>query len=147
MEQLRSLPVELEIDIDEAGIRNLHPRPGEQATLADNYRSIRGFEGIGTSDNGEMYAQVTHTPGPLGTGDIFCFNSNHSPGTLAAVQAFTNPSLAKMIVGKLRKVDGRIPRYYQVVLKAKYKDAVPTEITYVMHHELVPERRPATPKK
>ena len=146
-EQLRSLPVELEFEIDDTGILNRHPQPGEPATLANAAPPIRPREGTVVGDNGELYALITHTPGPLGGGEIECFNSNHSPGTMAAVEAFTNPSLVQTIVGKLRGADGRIPRYYQIVLKAKYKDGVPTEITYVMHRELRPQVRRPTPVK
>jgi len=39
-------------------------------------------------------------------------------------------------LAKLRKPSGEIPRYYQLVLKVKYKDAVPTDISYVTHREL-----------
>ena len=53
------------------------------------------------------------------------------------------PSLARILTGKLRKPNGELPRFYQVVLKVKYKDAVPTEVSYVLHHELRAERRAA----
>jgi len=88
-----------------------------------------------------VYALITQTPGPLGIGNIECFNSNLSPGTMAAVQAFTAPALVETIVSKLRKSDGRLPPYYQIVLAVKFKDGVPTEIQYVMHHELHAETR------
>jgi hypothetical protein len=39
-------------------------------------------------------------------------------------------------LAKLRKPSGEIPRYYQLVLRVKYKDAVPTDISYVTHREL-----------
>jgi len=104
------------------------------------------MENRGAADTGEVYALITHTPGPLGAGDIECFNSNHSPGTMAGVQAFTTPVLVQTIVGKLRKSDGQLPTYYQIVLNVKYKDGVPTTITYVTHCELHVEARPAFQK-
>lgn len=137
-EQLRSLPIELQFDLDQQGLVNRHPKPGEPAHMADSYPSIRGAENIGGVDSGEIHTLITHTPGPMGAGHIECFNSNHSPGTLAGVQAFTTPGLARTIVNKLRKPDGKLPPYYQVVLKVRYKDGVPTEITYVNHAELHP---------
>ena len=51
--------------------------------------------------------------------------------------------LAGIIAGKLRRPNGELPRFYQIVLKVKYKDAVPTEVSYVLHRELRAERRPA----
>jgi hypothetical protein len=40
------------------------------------------------------------------------------------------------MVSKLRKPSGEVPRYYQVALKVKFKDGVPTETSYVLHREL-----------
>jgi hypothetical protein len=142
-EQLKGLLVELDIALEESGIRMLHPHTGEPARLDDNYPSIIALENSSVPDDGEVYSLITHTPGPLGTGDIESFSSNHSPGTLAAVQWFTDPSLARILTGKLRKANGELPRFYQVVLKVKYKDAVPTEVSYVLHRELHAERWPA----
>jgi len=142
-EQLKGLPVELDIVLEESGIRMLHPQNGEPTSLADNYPSIGMLESFSVPDDGEVYALITHTPGPLGTGDIESFSANHSPGTLAAVQWFTNPNLARILAGKLRKPNGELPRFYQIVLKVRYKDAVPTEVSYVMHRELRADRRPA----
>ena len=139
-DRLGGLPVQLEFVMNEQGVRNLHPRSGEPATLEDQYRSIIALESS-VPDNGEVYALVTHAPGPLGSGDIESFSANHSPGTLAAVEWFTQPNLAKILVSRLRKANGEIPRYFQVVLDVKFKDGVPTEVSYVMHRELQPGMR------
>jgi hypothetical protein len=135
-EQLRGLPFQLDILLEEGGIRVLHPRPGEPARLDDSYPNILGTQTPSVPDSGEVYAVITHTPGPLGSGDLISFCANHSPGTLGAVQGFTNPVLAKTLVEKLRKGDGELPRYYQLALKVTYKDLVPTNVSYVLHREL-----------
>jgi hypothetical protein len=54
------------------------------------------------------------------------------------------PGWATTILSKLRKPSGQMPRYYQLVLKVKYKDMVPVEISYVRHYELELNRTPAT---
>ena len=136
-DRLGGLPAQPEFVMDEKGVRNLHPRSGEPAMLEDHYASIFAPESS-VPDNGELYALVTHAPGPLGSGDIEIFSANHNPGTLAAVEWFTEPSLAKILVSRLRKASGEVPRYFQVVLDVKYKDAVPTQVSYVMHRELQP---------
>jgi hypothetical protein len=141
-EQLRGLPVEPEILLEENGIRNLHPRDGEPLRLDDHYPSIAARQGSSVPDSGEVYALITHSPGPLGRGDILSFSANHSPGALAAVQWFTHPDLARILAARLRKPGGELPRFYQVALDVKYKDAVPTEVSYVMHRELRVEARP-----
>ena len=112
----------------------MHPRPGEPARMENNYPRTYAIGNV--PDSGEIYAVITHEPGPLGSGDVLTFSANHSPGTLAAVQWFTEPSLAKILTSKLRKPNGEVPRYYQVVLRVNYKDTVPIEVTYVMHREL-----------
>ena len=134
---LRGLPVPLEFAMDEKGVRNLHPRSGEPARLDDHYSGVFTLESS-FPDNGEVYALVSHAPGPLGSGDIESFSANHNPGTLAAVEWFTQPHLAQILVSKLRKPNGGIPRYFQIVLDVTYKDSVPNEVSYVMHRELQP---------
>lgn len=134
---LRGLPVPLEFVLEEKGVRNLHPRSGEPARLDDHYSGVFTLESS-FPDNGEVYALVSHAPGPLGSGDIESFSANHNPGTLAAVEWFTQPHLAEILVSKLRKPNGEIPRYFQIVLDVTYKDSVPTEVSYVMHRELQP---------
>ncbi len=127
--QLKGLPVQLDLVNARPGIHNLHPRPGEQAILNDQLPT-------GSSEDGEAHVLVTHVPGPLGTSEIESFTSNRTPGRLAAVQWFTEPSHARTLASKLRNASGQIPRYYQVVLKVKFKGGVPTETSYVLHREV-----------
>jgi len=128
-DELHGLPVQLDLVNARPGIHNLHPLPGEPALLSDQIPT-------GSSEDGEAYVLITHIPGPLGTSEVETFTSNRTPGRLAAVEWFTDPSYARILVSKLRKPSGEIPRHYQVVLKVKYKAGVPTETSYVFHHEL-----------
>jgi hypothetical protein len=89
------------------------------------------------NEQGFVYALVTHLPGPLGSNDVESFTSNRSAGYVGAVQWFTDPSFARVLVTKLKETTGgRMPRYYQVLLKIKFKDDVPVETTYVLGREL-----------
>jgi len=128
-DQLQRLPVQLELQNARPGIHNLAPRPGEPAILTDVFPT-------GTSEDGETYVLITHVPGPLGTSDVEAFTSNRTPGRLAAVEWLTEPNYARTLITKLRGNSGKMPRYYQIVLKVKYKAGVPTETSYVLHHEL-----------
>lgn len=113
------------------GIRNLNPRPGEQAFFADKR--------FGSAPNdGEAYALISHAPGPLGSGVIQTFTSSRTWGREGAVQAFTNPALARALVNKLRKSSGQIPRYYQVVVRVRFTDGIPTDVAYVLSRDLTP---------
>jgi hypothetical protein len=143
VDQLHGLPVELPFVFQDNGLRDLRAPQGTPAVLNDAFPHIT--EGSTRQpDSGEIYAVVTDAPGPLGSSHVRSFNSNHSPGTLGAVQAYTMPGWATTILSKLRKPSGQMPRYYQLVLKVKYKDMVPVEISYVRHYELELNRTPAT---
>jgi hypothetical protein len=108
------------------GIRNINPAPGEPALYQDKYSTAPAEEGM-------MYALVTHLAGPLGNNDAESFTSVRSAGYVAAVRWFTDPSFARILVPKLeRAAGGKMPRYYQVLLRVKFKDNVPTEMTYVL---------------
>jgi len=112
------------------GVKNPHPAPGEQPLYTDNYQTA-------PNETGVVYALVTHMPGPLGSNDVDSFTSNRSAGYVAAVQAFADPKIARTVVEKLRATyGGRMPRYYQVVLRVRFRDDVPTETTYVLGREL-----------
>jgi hypothetical protein len=137
-DQLRGLPIGLEFVMDEKGVQNLHPRSGEPARLDNHYPGILPLESS-IPDTGEVYTIVTRSPGPLGYGDIQSFSANHGPGSSAAVEWFTQPNQAKILASRLRKANGEIPRYFQVVLDVRFTDGVPTQVSYVMHRELEPK--------
>lgn len=125
-DQLRGMPIAPQLIPELDGIRNIHPAPGELPLYVDRYSTAPTEEGM-------MYALVTHLPGPLGHNDIESFTSVRSAGYVAAVQWFTDPSFARTLVSKLEQANGgTMPRYYQVLLKVKFKDNVPTETTYVL---------------
>jgi hypothetical protein len=110
------------IILEAAGIRNLDPRPGEPAFLSD-------------SDNDESHALISLIPGIYGHGELLYFSGNQISSVMAAVQAFTDPTLARTLVSKLTTTAG-FPRYYQVVLKVKSMDNMPIEISYMFHRDL-----------
>ena len=132
-EQLKGLPIEMQLVGAPGGWKNLHPLPGELPFYRDQLPS-------GPAGDGEVYAVVSHTPGPLGTGHVTLFFSNAASGRLAAVNWFTSGDHAKALVDRMKNSSGRIPDYYQVLLRVQYRDEVPTEATYVLHRELRPDK-------
>ncbi len=128
--QLQALPIREELILEAGGIRNLHPGQNEPAFLPNP--PARGPQ----STVDESYALITHSPGVNGKGDVLYLSGNHTSSPTAGVEAFTDPSLARMIAGKLRKGDGSLPYYYQIVLSVRSMEDTPIEITYVMHKEL-----------
>lgn len=114
------------------GIRNLHPRPGEPALFADSPPGS-------APNDGEVYALISHAPGPLGNTIVQSFTSNRTWGREGAIKAFTDPALTHTLVSKLRRTpSGEVPRYYQIILKVKFTDGIPTDISYVLHRDLTP---------
>jgi hypothetical protein len=128
---LRAISGDLQLVLEKDGIRNLRPRAGEPAFIPDV-----------TVKDGEVeatHALISHLAGPHGVGEVLYLSSNHISGVMGAVQAFTDPGLARTLVAKMRVHNGAVPRYYQVVLKVNSMDDMPLEITYVMHRELAPD--------
>lgn len=129
--KLPGIQAQSEFALLPSGIRNLHPRPGEPVFFADHPPGT-------APDDGEVYALISDAPGPLGNTDLISFTSNRTWGRQGAVQSFTDPALARIMVNKLRKPSGEIPRFYQMVVKVKFTDGLPTDIAYVLHRDLPP---------
>lgn len=129
-DKLGSLPVVLEVTEVSGGFHNVHPRPGEAGFY--KFRDPDGF----FAEDGEANVLITHAPGPVGNTDVMTFAGNSTFGREGAVAAFTNAGFAKTLVAKLRGVSGRVPAYFQVLLRVKYKGGVPTETSYLLHREL-----------
>jgi len=108
------------------GVRNLHPRGGEPAFFADATSSS-------APEDGEAYALVSRAPGPLGKTSFVSFTSSRTWGRQGAIQAFTDPALARVLLQRIKTPSGEMPRYFQLVLKVKFRDTVPVNISYVIH--------------
>jgi hypothetical protein len=137
-DRFNGLPAAIDLDyVPGGGIRNAHPGSGELAVYPEQYQNA--------SETGELYAIVTHVPGPAGSGDVTSFTSMRTPSRLGAVQWFTDAVHAGELVGKMRNAAGQMPRYYQVLLKVTFKDSVPTQTSYVLHHDLSESGRASKP--
>jgi hypothetical protein len=129
-DRLGSLPVSLEITEAPGAFKNLNPRPGEQEQYA--YRDPVAY----FSEDGEAYVLVTRAAGPSGHSGILTFASNSTFARAGAVDALTSPEFTKSVVAKLRGASAAVPRYFQLLLRVKYKGGVPTETSYVLHRQL-----------
>jgi hypothetical protein len=132
--QTEDIPTQAQLVLDPTGIRNLSPRPGESAFIQDR-PAQNGAE------SGVTYALISRVPAMNGPGAILMLSGNQISSVMGGVQAFTNPSLAQMLVSRLKTASGSIPKYFQVVLSVKAMDDVPVKIDYVFHREL-PDRGP-----
>jgi hypothetical protein len=133
LDRFQDLPVQVDFDHTASGVTNARPRSGELEFYPE--------QGIGdVSPTGERYALVTHIPGPAGGGEIISFTSMRTTGRQGAVQWFIDPANAADLVRRMKRPDGTLPPYYQVLLRVKFKDNVPIETSYVLHHELTARR-------
>jgi hypothetical protein len=84
-------------------------------------------------EDGEVYALVSRATGPLGDTNFVSFTSSRTWGRQGAIQAFTDRALARKVLERTKAPSGEIPRYFQIVLKVRFRDTVPVNISYVMH--------------
>lgn len=129
-EKLASLPVTLEITEEAAGFRVMHLRAGEQALYS--FRDPPGF----FAEDGEACILITHAAGPAGNTDVMTFAGNSTFGRAGAVAALTDAKFVKTMVAQMRGASGRIPAYFQVLLRVKYKGGVPTETSFLLYREI-----------
>jgi hypothetical protein len=101
---------------------------GEPALLADR-------KPASSEDTAESYALISHFPGLNGNGELLYFSGNQIPAVMGAVQAFTDPAFARILVAEM-KTGGTLPHYYQVVLKIRSMDEMPIDISYIFHRDL-----------
>lgn len=127
--QMHAMELQPELVRTPGGIGNLHPRPGEPAMFSDQFSAA-------PTEEGYVYALVTRLPGPLGAGQVQSFTSSTGAGYAGAVQSFTDPKFARMLVGNLKRTYGRMPAFYQALLKVDFKDGVPTETSLILTREL-----------
>ena len=128
--QLQALPAKEELVLEANGVRNLHPAAGEPEFFPNPPpRSAQS-----TVD--ESYSLIAHSPGVNGKGDVLSLSGNHPASVSAGVEALTDPTLARTIVMRARNADGKLPRYFQILLKVRSMDETPIEITYVFHKEI-----------
>ncbi len=129
--QMQAISTGQQFLLEADGIRNVKPKPGEPAFIPDHNPQAGP-----APDADESHALISHLPGLYGNGDILYLSGNQISSTLAAVRAFTDPVLARELVATLKTPDGRVPRYYQVVLRVRSMDSMPIDISYMLHRDL-----------
>jgi hypothetical protein len=127
--QLAGLPLDQDFVIEGGLIRNRRPRPGESATYGNQMAP-------GAASSEEDHALITRLPGIAGRGEITVLAANSTQGTWAAVEFVTQDRHARELVQAIRLPSGKLPRAFQVVIRARFKNEVPIQLSYVTHHVL-----------
>ena len=127
--QMQAMSADWPFMLEADGIRNTTPASGEPELFKDKPPKD-------PQDTEESYALVSRVPGLYGNGEVLYLSGSRISSITGEVQAFTDPMFAKTLVAKMKKADGSLPRYYQVVLKVKSMDNMPIEVGYAAHREL-----------
>jgi len=115
--------------LEPGGVRNMSPQPGEPEFFADRPPKD-------PQDTEESYALISRVPGLYSNGEVLYLSGNRVSSITGEVKAFTDAMFARTLVSKMKKPDGSLPRYYQVVLKIRSMDDMPIDISYALHREL-----------
>ncbi len=127
--QLEDMPFDQAFVIEGGALKNLKPQAGEPAEFAEVWTPSH-------STILEDHALITRLRGLHGRGEITILAASSTEGTWAATEYVTSPEYARELVSRLRLPSGKLPQAYQVVIRAKFKDQVPVDASYVTHREL-----------
>ncbi len=120
--------------LDAAGIHNTQPLAGEPVLFADRLP-------VDPTDTEESFALISRVPGLYGHGEVLYLSGNRVGAITGGVQAFTDPKFAATLVSEMKDAAGKLPQYYQVVLKVRSMDDMPIEIRYVLHRAITTPTR------
>ncbi len=125
--RLQMLVSNLDFTMDAKGVHNVRPRPGEPVVFADR---------LDEGSIEETYGLVTHIPGLNGEGDTLFLSGNQASSVAGLVRSFTDRAWARALTARIA-AGGRLPRFYQTVVKVRSMDGMPMDAVYVMHRELM----------
>jgi hypothetical protein len=120
------------------GIRNLHPRPGEQA--------LYPVAQMGAND-GDKYALLSRFPGPQRGRYVLILGAAHSELPWALAEYVTNPLSLHELMEHLRLPSGEIPEAFQLILRVTLQSQVPVRIRYATHPVVRAPEFPAEPDR
>jgi hypothetical protein len=123
-----ALPVSLAFMAGDSGIDNLKPLAGEPGIFGDG--------GHHPDSNGESFELVSVLPGPLGRTTVASFTGGLGWGIIGAIQSLTDAGFAHDAVQRFETASGAMPRYFQMVMKIKYREGTPTEAYCVAQRAL-----------
>lgn len=127
--QLRNIPFEQEFVIEGGSLRNVRPRRGEPERFPEIWTETR-------SALVEDHALITRWPGLHGLGVVTVLAASSTEGTWAAVEYTARPQYARELLERVRDDSGRLPEAFQVVIRARFKDQVPIQVSYATHRVL-----------
>jgi len=126
--QTLDLPFPQDFEITHHRVVNLHPAPGELQSFDDKWSPDRAVLE-------ECHALISRFPGLHGSGQILVFAGSSTECTRAAVEFVTRPEYVESFVRQMRSRGG-IPKWFQLVIHARFKARTPIAIKPVTIHAL-----------
>jgi hypothetical protein len=126
-QQTLDLPVKQDFEISHARVQNLRAEPGEP----------RVYEEKWSSDHvhlDEGHALVSRLPGLHGDGEMLILAGSSTECTRAAVEYVTCPEYVYSLVRHMHERGN--PRWFQAVIRARFKSQTPIAIEMVAFHPL-----------
>lgn len=116
---LRRAPI---MDYGDGHIRLSDPQPGEVAEYRDQW------ETDGPDRWGEKYAVISMLPGAARGRRILSLAGAGSEHLRASAQYITTPNYARQMVERVRLSSGKLPDFYQVLVRMQFRFQSPTQI-------------------
>jgi hypothetical protein len=118
-------------------ILNVRPAPGEPKEYKDvnDHTDPEGWN--------EKYSVITMMPSPAGGNSILALTGSGSEQPSALAYYLTDPDSARGLYRRLSGGTGRMPQYYQVLVKAEFKAKALVKVEYVAFRALrtpIPQR-------
>ncbi|MBA3974245.1 MAG: hypothetical protein C0504_08530 [Candidatus Solibacter sp.] len=129
--QIQDLPINQDFIIDRGAVHNLRIRPGEKAAYSKPTPAD-------TEDIPEDYSVITRMRGIEGWGEVLVLASSSTEGTWAAADYVSDPAHLRELTRRLSLDTGRVPDCYQVLLRSRFREQVPIQTEYVLHHVVTP---------
>jgi hypothetical protein len=111
-------------------ILNVHPAPGEQAEYKDDNDP--------TDPNRwtVKYSVITLMPGPVKGRKILTLTGSGSEQPSALAYYMTSPDSAGELLKRMKLTSGKLPEYFQILVRAEFKSLAPIKVDYVIHRAL-----------
>lgn len=126
-QQTLDLPVKQDFEISHGRVQNLRPEPGEPHVFEENWSAghVRLDEG---------HALISRLPGLHGEGEMLILAGSSTECTRAAVEYVTRPEYVYTLVARLHEKQN--PRWFQIVVRARFKSQTPIAIEMAAFHPL-----------
>lgn len=123
------LPVQQDFIIRHGRLENLRPVAGEASSFSETWSKDQ-------STLLQGYALIARLPGLHGAGYILELASTSTEGTRVAVEYVTRPQYAEQLVHTLRESGNGIPKYFEAVVRARFRSQTPIQIEQIAVHVL-----------